>query len=55
MVQGTTETKEFYDQVGWDHAAEGVTVDHDLFGVKEDGVLRQRASLTAGGRASTAF
>ncbi len=38
---GTQGTKEFYDSEGWHKIETGNTVDGDLFGVKEDGPLRQ--------------
>src|SRR6185437_10902632 len=38
---GTAETQEFYDARGWKRVG-GKLVDTDLFGVKEDGPLRQQ-------------
>jgi len=41
-VKGTKDTKEFYDNRGWNTDDRGVSVDQDLFGNKENGPLRQR-------------
>jgi ubiquinone/menaquinone biosynthesis C-methylase UbiE len=40
LVGGAVETKEFYDARGWKREG-GKLVDTDLFGVKEDGPIRQ--------------
>ena len=36
---GTDTTKRFYDERGWKEE-DGASVDHNLFGVKEDGPIR---------------
>ena len=41
-VEGTNETREFYDQRGWETDATGTSVDRELFGTKEDGPIRRR-------------
>ncbi|HEY5797421.1 MAG TPA: class I SAM-dependent methyltransferase [Bosea sp. (in: a-proteobacteria)] len=39
VKRGTDATRRFYDEVGW-RVQGGNTVDHDLFGLKEDGPIR---------------
>ncbi len=39
MKAGTPQTREFYDEHGW-REKDGVSLDADLFGVKEDGPIR---------------
>lgn len=42
MASGTPETREFYDRKGWKRSADGSQLeDFNLFGVKEDGPIRQ--------------
>jgi SAM-dependent methyltransferase len=40
VITGTEKTRKFYDETGWRTVA-GVPVDHEYFGVKEDGPIRQ--------------
>ena len=39
MVTGTEQTQRFYDETGWKEQ-DGASIDHHLFGVKEDGPIR---------------
>ena len=39
MLTGSQETQRFYDETGWKEK-DGISVDHHLFGVKEDGPIR---------------
>ena len=41
-AEGTKETKAFYDSQGWEVVETGASLDQELFGVKEDGPIRQR-------------
>jgi hypothetical protein len=36
---GTERTRRYYDEEGW-HSQDGDSVDHNLFGLKEDGPIR---------------
>jgi ubiquinone/menaquinone biosynthesis C-methylase UbiE len=46
MATGSPETREFYDRVGWKRSPDGHRLeDLDLFGIKEEGPIREELSL----------